>query len=165
MLEHPEPSSSLFVPRACPGRCETSAVDRPQLPLDTLRTIAFTVALVTAVAAAALVGVSPWSGGNHARGHAAVALGAAALALLAALRWALPRVPPERLARLLLVGSLLLVAIAQVTEGIGALGLDAAHDAGAALGRVAFPLVLFGLVGALGVALAKSRQGGAPGRK
>ncbi len=139
-------------------------MDRPELPLDTLRTVAFSVGLGTALAAAALIGISPWSGGSHARGHAAVALAAAALALLVAVRWGLPRVPPERLARLLLVGSLLLVAVAQVTEGIGALGLDAAHDAGAALGRVAFPLTLLAVVGALGVALAKSRQGGAPGR-
>jgi hypothetical protein len=73
-------------------------------------------------------------------------------------------VPPERLARLLLVGSLLLVAVAQVVEGIGALGLDAAHEGGAALGRIAYPLALLGLVAALGVAIAKSRQGGAPGR-
>jgi len=140
-------------------------MDRPLLPLDTLRTVAFGVALVTGVAAVLLVAVSPWWGGNHARAHAAVALGSAALALLAALRWAPPQVPPERLARLLLVGSLVLVAVAQLTEGIGALGLDAAHDAGAALGRVAFPVVLLALVGALGVALAKSRQGGSPGRK
>lgn len=132
--------------------------------MDTLRTIAFAVTLATVVAAIGLLGVSPWSGGGHARAHAAVAFGAAALALLAAVRWALPPVPPERLARLLLVGSLLLVAVAQVVEGIGALGLDAAHDAGAALGRIAYPLALLGLVAALGVAIAKSRQGGAPGR-
>lgn len=139
-------------------------MEQPQPPLDTLRTSAFTVALVTAVGTVVLVAASPWWGGNHARGHAVVALGAAAVALLAARRWALPHVPPERLARLLLVGSLLLVAAAQLTEGIGALGLEAAHDAGVALGRIAFPLVLLAVVGALGVALAKSRQGGAPGR-
>jgi len=73
-------------------------------------------------------------------------------------------VPPERLARLLLVGSLLLVAIAQVVEGVGALGVEAAHDAGVALGRVAFPLALLAFVGALGVGVAKSRQGRAPDR-
>lgn len=139
-------------------------MDAPQPPLDTLRTIAFTVALVTGVATIVLVAISPWWGGDHALGHAAVAFGAAALALLAALRWSLPRVPPERLARLLFVGSLLLVAVAQLTEGIGALGIDAAHDAGAALGRIAVPLAVVGLVGALGVALAKSRQGGSPDR-
>ena len=139
-------------------------MDRPQPPLDTLRTIAFTVALGATVGAVALVAASPWWGGGHARGHAAVAFGAAALALLVAHRWSLPQVPPERLARLLLVGSLVFLAAAQLIEGIGALGLDAAHDAGAMLGRVAFPLVLLAVVGALGVALAKSRQGGAPGR-
>lgn len=139
-------------------------MDLPEPPLDTLRTIAFTVALVTAVGTIALVAASPWWGGNHARGHAVVALGGAAIALLAARRWELPQVPPERLARLLLVGSLLLVAVAQLTEGFGALGLDAAHDAGVALGRIAFPLALLGVVGAFGVALAKSRQGRAPGR-
>jgi hypothetical protein len=139
-------------------------VDTPQPPLDTLRTVAFTVALVTAVGTVVLVALSPWWGGNHARGHAVVALGAAALALLAARRWTLPHVPPERLARLLLVGALLLVATAQLIEGIGAHGLDAAHDAGVALGRIAFPLALLGVVGGLAVALARSRQGGTPGR-
>ncbi len=139
-------------------------MDAPQPPLDTLRTIAFTVALATTVGLVVLVAVSPWWGGNHARAHAAVAFVAAALALIVTLRWALPHVPAERLARLLLVGSLLLVAVAQLIEGIGALGFDAAHDAGVALGRIAFPLALIGLVGALGVALAKSRQGGTPDR-
>lgn len=142
-------------------------MDRPQppgAPLDTLRTIAFTVAFGTTVGAVALVAASPWWGGSHVRVHAAVAFGAAALGLLAARRWALPHVPPERLARLLLVGSFVLLAVAQLVEGIGALGLDAAHDAGAALGRVAFPLVLIAVVAALAIGLAKSRQGGAPGR-
>lgn len=139
-------------------------MDAPQPPLDTLRTIAFTVALVTGVATVVLVAISPWWGGNHARGHAAVAFGSAALALLAALRWSVAQVPPERLARLLLVGSLLLVAVAQLTEGIGALGIDAAHDTGATLGRIAFPLTLLAVAGAFAVALAKSRQGGAPDR-
>ena len=139
-------------------------MDRREPPQDTLRTIAFTVALATTIGAVVLVAVSPWWGGAHARVHAAVAFGAAALALLAALRWAPPHVPPERLGRLLLVGSLLLVAVAQGIEGVGALGLDAAHDAGEALGRIAFPLVLLALVGALGIGLAKSRQGGEAGR-
>lgn len=139
-------------------------MDPSEPALDTLRTVAFTVALVTAVGTIVLVVLSPWWGGNHARGHAVVALGAAALALLAALRWSLPRVPPERLARLLLVGSLLLVAVAQLIEGIGALGLDAGHDAGVALGRIAFPLALLAIVAALGVALAKSRRRGSPDR-
>lgn len=139
-------------------------MDRPpQPPPDTLRTIAFTVALGTTAGAVVLVAASPWWGGGHALAHAAVAFGAAALALLAAVRWS-PQVPPERLARLLLVGSLDLLAVAQLVEGIGALGLDAAHDAGAALGRGAFPLVVLALVAALGVGLAKSRQGGAAGR-
>lgn len=139
-------------------------MDRPPLPLDTLRTISFVVALATAVVAIALAAVSPWWGGGHARGHAVVALGAATVALIAARWWSLPHVPPERLARLLLVGSLLLVAIAQVVEGVGALGVEAAHDAGVALGRVAFPLALLAFVGALGVGVAKSRQGSAPDR-
>lgn len=133
-------------------------------PPDTLRTIAFTVALGTTVGAVVLLAASPWSGGNHARAHAAVAFGAAALALLAAIRWALPHMPPERLARLLLVGSLLLVAVAQLVEGIGALGPGGVHDAGETLGRIAFPLALLAVVAALGVGIAKSRQGGTPGR-
>lgn len=140
-------------------------MDRPPPPPpDTLRTIAFTVALGTTVVAVPLVAASPWWGGRHAVGHAAAAVVAAAFALLAALRWSPPRVPPERLARLLLVGSLLLVALAQVTEGVGALGLESAHDAGAALGQVAFPLALLAVVAGLGVGLAKSRQGGGTGR-
>ncbi len=120
--------------------------------------------MILTVATIALVAASPWWGGSHARGHAVIALGGAALALLAARRWGLPQVPPERLARLLLVGSLLLVSLAQLIEGVGALGSDAAHDAGVALGRIAFPLVLIAVVGALAVGLAKSRQGGAPDR-
>jgi len=144
--------------------CETLDVSRPEPPLDTLRTIAFTVALGAAVGAIALVAASPWQGGDHARGHAVIALGAAALALLVALRWAPPRLPPERLARLLLVSAFLLVTLAQLIEGMGALGLDAAHDAGVVLGRIAFPLTLLALVGALGVGLAKSRQRDAPDR-
>jgi len=139
-------------------------MDRPQPPEDTLRTIAFTVGLGTTGGAVVLLVLAPWWGGSHAVVHAAVAVVAAVLGLLAAVRWGLPPNPPERLARLLLVGSLMLVAVAQLIEGIGALGLDAAHDAGAALGRVAFPLVLLAIVAALAIGLAKSRQGGAPGR-
>jgi hypothetical protein len=139
-------------------------VEPPQLPQDTLRTIAFTVALLTLVGTLVVVALSPWWGGGHALGHAAAAFVAAALALLAALRWALPHVPPERLARLLLVGSLALVAIAQLFEAVGALGSEGVHDVGADLGRVAFPLVLIAVVAAFGVGLAKSRQGSGPGR-
>ncbi|HWN21443.1 MAG TPA: hypothetical protein VNP93_05685 [Gaiellaceae bacterium] len=139
-------------------------MDRPQPPEDTLRTIAFTVALGTTGGAVVLLVLSPWWGGSHAVVHAAGAFVAAVLGLLAAVRWGLPQNPPERLARLLLVGSFVLVAVAQLIEGIGALGLDAAHDAGAALGRVAFPLVLIAIVAALAIGLAKSRQGGASGR-
>lgn len=139
-------------------------MERPQPPLDTLRTIAFTVTLVSVVATIAVVAASPWWGGSHARGHGVIALGAAILALLTAQRWGLPHVAPERLARLLLVGSLLLLALAQLIEGVGALGSGAAHDAGVALGRIAFPLVLIAVVGALAVGLAKSRQGGEPDR-
>ena len=139
-------------------------MDRPQPPEDNLRTIAFTVALGATVGAVVLLALSPWWGGNHVRGHAAVAFVATGLGLLVAVRWGPPQNPPERLARLLLVGSLLLVAVAQLIEAVGAAGLDVAHDVGSALGRVAFPLVLLAVVGALGVGLAKSRQGSAPGR-
>jgi len=110
------------------------------------------------IAAAVLLGISPWSGGGDARTHSLVALAAAGLAALVAGSWQPWQVPPERLARVLLVGSLLLVAVAQLLQGAGALGSGALDDAGVALGRLAYPLVLVAAVAAVGVAFAKSSR-------
>lgn len=116
------------------------------------------VAAAVAVAAAVVIGVSPWVGGSDARTHALLALGAAALAALVAWAWALPQVPPERLARVFLVGSLLLAAVTQLLLAFGALGPELLDDVGTAVGRIAYPLVLLAVVAAIGVAFAKSAR-------
>jgi hypothetical protein len=110
------------------------------------------------IAAAVLLGISPWSGGGDARTHALLALAAAGLAALVARSWQPWHVPPERLARVLLVGALLLVAVAQLLQGAGALGSGWLEDAGVALGRLAYPLVLVAAVAAVAVAFAKSQR-------
>ena len=116
------------------------------------------IAAALAVAAAVVIGVSPWAGGGDARTHALLALAAAALAALVARAWVLPQVPPERLARVFLVGSLLLAAATQLLLAFGALGPDFLSDAGDVLGRIAYPLVLLAVVAAIGVAFAKSQR-------
>jgi hypothetical protein len=114
------------------------------------------IARATAGAAAVLLAVSPWFGGAETRTHALIALGVAALAALVARTWRPWQVPPERLARVLLVGALLLAAAAQLLQACGAGGPDALEDAGVALGRLAYPLVLVAAVAAVAVAFAKS---------
>jgi hypothetical protein len=114
------------------------------------------VAAAVAVAAIVVLAVSPWHGGADARTHALLALGGAALAALVARVWALPSVPPERLARVFLVGSLLLAAIVQLLQALGALGPDLLGDVGTAIGRVAYLLVLLAVVASIAVLFAKS---------
>ena len=120
--------------------------------------VARAVAAIVAVAAAVVIGVSPWAGGPDARTHALLTLATAALAALVARAWALPHVPPERLARVFLVGSLLLAAATQLLLAFGALGPDFLSDAGDVLGRIAYPFVLLAVVAAIGVAFAKSQR-------
>jgi drug/metabolite transporter (DMT)-like permease len=121
---------------------------------DTARKLAAAIA----VAAAVVIAVSPWTGGADARTHALVALGAAALAALVARAWASPQIPPERLARVFLVGSLLLAGATQLLQAFGALGPDVLTDVGEALARIAYALVLMAVVAAIGVAFAKSQR-------
>jgi hypothetical protein len=113
------------------------------------------VALLTGGAALVLAGAADGSGAAAA--HAAVAAGGAAVAWLAARRWSLPPVPPERLARALVVGAFLLLALAQLLAAIGT-WLDPAEGVGAALSRLAFPLALLAAVAGLAALLARSRR-------
>lgn len=138
--------------------CETLAVQTTEPPIDTLRSLVSPAAVTTVVAAAAVAALSLRWGGAHTRGHAGAAFAGAALALFVARRWQLPYVPPERLARALLISSLLFAGAAQLLEASGALGADRLHDVGSSLGRLAVPLVLLALAGAVGVALAKSSR-------
>ena len=132
-------------------------MERAPEPHDPLRTWAERLA-VGLVAAAALLAVAGLVDGSRAAlAHAAVAAGGAALAWLAARRWSLPPVPPERLARAFVVGASLLVGFAQLLAGLGT-WLDAAESAGDALSRLAFPLALVAAVAGVAALLARSRR-------
>lgn len=125
---------------------------------DPLGVSALPLASALGVAAAVLLGISPWAGGGHTRTHAALVLALAGLVAFVAARWDDPDSPPERLARLLLVASLALVAVTQLALAVGAAGLEPAHPAGETVGRLAYPLLLLAVAGAVGAALAKSAR-------
>jgi hypothetical protein len=127
-------------------------------PLDPLKLWALPAAVVLLLAAAAVGVAAAGAGDDGAAGHAGVATAAALVAWLAARFWERPQVPPERLARALVAGAFLLLALAQLLVGLGSWS-DTAADAGDALSRVAFPLVLLAAAGGFGALLARSRRG------
>ena len=124
---------------------------------DALRSLAERLAVAVLAAAAAVAIAGLVDGSEAAAVHAVVAAAGAAVAWVAARRWPLPPVPPERLARAIVVGAFLLVGVAQLLAGLGT-WLDAAESAGDALSRLAFPLALVAAVAGFAALLARSRR-------
>ena len=124
---------------------------------DALRSLAERLAVAVLAAAVAVAVAGVVDGSDAAVVHALVAAAGAAVAWVAARRWPPPPVPPERLARALVVGAFLLVGVAQLLAGLGT-WLDAAESAGDALSRLAFPLALVAAVAGFAALLARSRR-------
>lgn len=126
--------------------------------VDPLKLWALPAAMLLLLAAAALALVAVGTGEDGAVAHAAVATAAALVAWLAARFWARPPVPPERLARALVVGAFLLLTLAQLLAGLEPWS-EGAGDAGTGLSRLAVPVALLAAAGGFGALLARSRRG------
>jgi drug/metabolite transporter (DMT)-like permease len=126
---------------------------------DALRSWAERTAVAVLAGSAAVAVAGLVDGSDAAAVHAVVAAAGAAVAWTVARRWPPPPVPPERLARAVVVGAFLLVGIAQLLAGVGT-WVDVAESAGAALSRLAFPLALVAAVAGFAALLARSRRDG-----